>query len=483
MKVLTPTFLLILANTIASAQEPAPKSLTISIGGGRSFSSTTSKQQALTGDGVQAGADVFVPLFRKGWDGTVKGGSKFTLGILAGAYYQSAKNLNPDISRLQAKYKLPTGNLEVMNTQNGSSNSQTFAFSAGLQADFTFSRITISPSVSGGYFTSTKEGFTQNTQVMVNGGARNVVLSASPKVKDQGLIMIPQLRIGYRVAGNLSIYAAGSLNAGPASSSTQYDLIPAGGFNDKNTYEASQLASGKLALDGGSKEAAYKTISIQAGFSWSFGKSKAAGRIGKTKSSSGGGGAAAASYAATGRVANSTETPRSGKQTQGSSFGEKVNQGLHAAGSALAQGASLTASPGSPIGGIVVKGGKNPGGNMMTVTTDNNGQFELTIREAGDYRFVLTAPADTDPQGKSINEKGVKKSDNPIYTGNGQSGENPLHKNEARVASPGNPIGGIIVKGGKNPGGSMMTITTNNNGEVNLKGLTAGNYTFIVTAP
>ena len=483
MTALTPTFLLILANTIASAQEPAPKSVTVSIGGGRNFSSTTLKQQALTGDGVQAGADVFVPFLRKGWDGSVKGSGKFTLGILAGAYYQSAKNLSPDISGLHAKYKLPTGNLEIMNTQNGSSNSRAFAFSAGLQADLTFARTTISPSISGGYFTSTKEGFTQNTQVMVNGSARNVVLSASPKVKNQGLIMIPQLKIGYRVAGNLSVYAAGSLNAGPKSSSTQYDLIPSGGFNDKNTYEASQLASGKLALDGGSKEAAYKTASIQAGFSWSFGKSKAAHKVGTTKLAGGGSGAAAASYAATGRVAKPADTPRSGKQTQGSSFGEKVNQGLHAAGSALAQGASLTASPGNPIGGIIVKGGKNPGGNMMTVTTDNKGQFEFTIAEAGNYRFVLTAPVDTDPQGKSINEKGVKKSDNPIYTGNGQSGENPMHNPTAIVASPGNPIGGIIVKGGKNPGGNMMTITTNNNGEANLNGLTAGTYRFTVTAP
>lgn len=481
MKTYTPTLLFLLASTIALAQEPSQKSITISIGGGRSFSSATLKQQALTGDGVQAGADVFVPFLRKGWDGSVKGSSKFTLGILAGAYYQSAKNLSPDISGLQSKYKLPTGNLEIMNTQNGSSNSQACAFSAGLQADLTFTRITISPSISAGYFISTKEGFTQNTQVMVNGSTRNVVLSASPKVKNQGLIIIPQLRVGYRIAGNLSVYAAGSMNAGPSSTSTQHDLIPAGGFNDKNTYEATQLASGKLALDGGSKKAAYITTNIQAGFSWSFGKSKAARRVGKTKLAGGGGGAAAASYAATGRVAAPTDTPRAGKQTQGATFGEKINQGLHAAGSAIAQGASLTYSPGNPIGGIIVKGGKNPGGSMMTVTTDNKGQFELTIKEAGNYRFVLTAPRDAALQGKSISEQGVKKSENPLYTGSGQTGNNPLHN--AFVASPGNPIGGIIVKGGKNPGGSMITITTSKDGDLNLNGLTAGTYRFVITAP
>lgn len=471
MSTFYPTLLLSLASTIAFAQEPAQKSVTVSVGGGRSFSSSSLKQHALTGDGIQAGADIFVPLVRKGWDGSVKGSGKFALGILAGGYYQSSKNLDPDLSGIQSKYKLYTGDLEIANTRNGSSNSNAFAFSAGLQADLTFGSITLSPSISGGYFTSTQDGLTQSTQVMVNGSSQNVVLSASPKVKNHGLIMIPQLKLGYRLTNNLSVYAAGSVNAGPAISNTQYDLIPAGGFNDKHTYEATQLASGKLALDGSSKETSYITTGIQAGVSWSFGKSKSARRVGKTKAN---GGAASASYAATGR-ALAVDTPNTARQTPGTTFGGKVNQGLHEAGSSVAQ------RPGNPIGGIIVKGGKNPGGSMMTAITDNTGQFELTIRKAGNYRFVLTAPGEGATQGKSISEQGVKKSDNPLYTGNGQSGENPIHN--AFVASPGNPIGGIIVKGGKNPGGNMITIITNNNGEINLNGLTAGKYKFIVSAP
>ena len=66
-----------------------------------------------------------------------------------------------------------------------------------------------------------------------------------------------------------------------------------------------------------------------------------------------GGGAAAASYAKVqdpnagmpNRISMNVTVP---KQTQGATFGEKVNQGLHAAGGAVAQGAS--ASPGAVPG-------------------------------------------------------------------------------------------------------------------------------------
>jgi len=46
------------------------------------------------------------------------------------------------------------------------------------------------------------------------------------------------------------------------------------------------------------------------------------------------------------------------KQTQGATFGEKVNQGMHAAGSALAQGASLL-------------GGALPGGQVLSAAVSS----------------------------------------------------------------------------------------------------------------
>jgi len=134
------------------------------------------------------------------------------------------------------------------------------------------------------------------------------------------------------------------------------------------------------------------------------------------------------------------------KQTQSATFGEKVNQGLHAAGSALQQGAAMVA--GNPIGGIIVKGGKNPGGSLMTTMTNNKGEFEFTATEDGDYLFTITT------QGDGAMQRDIKS--NPLYEVGGQSTSNPMFR--------------------------TMRITIPSDGTFQLNGIKAGNYRFVITA-
>jgi hypothetical protein len=50
---------------------------------------------------------------------------------------------------------------------------------------------------------------------------------------------------------------------------------------------------------------------------------------------------------------------------------------------------AFNARPGNPIGGLSIKGGKNQGGNMLSKTTNNLGEFEFLNLEPGNYRFAV----------------------------------------------------------------------------------------------
>ena len=49
---------------------------------------------------------------------------------------------------------------------------------------------------------------------------------------------------------------------------------------------------------------------------------------------------------------------------------------------------AAVAAPGQPIGGIIVKGSGNPGGQMLVLaTTDSKGRFDIAFPEEGEYRI------------------------------------------------------------------------------------------------
>ncbi|MFT3845931.1 MAG: carboxypeptidase-like regulatory domain-containing protein [Lacibacter sp.] len=68
---------------------------------------------------------------------------------------------------------------------------------------------------------------------------------------------------------------------------------------------------------------------------------------------------------------------------------QQRQQGASLLGGALPGGSVISAAlrPGNPIGGLNIKGGKNPGGNFRTVTTNELGEFEFPDLTKGDYTF------------------------------------------------------------------------------------------------
>jgi hypothetical protein len=62
-------------------------------------------------------------------------------------------------------------------------------------------------------------------------------------------------------------------------------------------------------------------------------------------------------------------------------------------GGMMPGGAVISAAriAGTPIGGIIVKGGKNPGGALRTTQTNSYGEFEFTDLEPDTYTFTTSS--------------------------------------------------------------------------------------------
>lgn len=521
--------IILISVQIAFAQE---HKLRLSLGAGIANASSENKDMGM-GNGLNLQADAFVPFYSKG--------SNFAIGLNVLGSYATLKNPSPDNAVVAGQYQIYNGNLSVTSEKGAASSS--FSGMLGVQASVSFGKINFSPSINSGYLRVKQNGFVQTGSATINGQNQQLALVKSDAKSSGGLAFKPQLKIGYALNSNLSLFISPAMWLGPEMSHTTSRRVPQDGFNDKNMYEASQLANSTW--ENKVSTSRYNFMEVNFGLALS---------IGKTKGSKGSSGAASASYArvmsnsennttaqdsvttASRRLsmtptttrqtpntsfgakaqANETVNPvyedkgtkgvnpmaeqksiqgdgTTARQTQGKNFGEKVVGGLQAAGNSVAtqsekvtmkdmsitkkvdlavdpngksisekglkRNAEAMARPGQPIKGVIVKGGKNPGGNMNLVS-DNKGEILFDDLGVGSYTFQISLPEQ--PQGKSISSKGVKR-------------------NEAtEVAKPGNPIGGIIVKGGKNPGGNYFILPVDGNGKVDFEVSEQGNYKLLV---
>lgn len=520
--------IILISVQIGFAQE---NKLKLSLGAGIANASSENKGMGM-GNGLNLQADAFVPFYSKG--------SNFALGFNVLGNYATLKNPSPDNALVADQYQIYNGNLSVTSQKGAASAS--FSGMLGVQASVSFGKINFSPSINAGYLRVKQNGFVQTGSASINGQNQQLALVRSEAQSSNGLAFKPQLKIGYALNSNLSLFVSPAMCLGPEMSHTTSQRVPQGGFNEKKIYEASQLANGTW--ENKVSTSRYNFMEVNFGLALS---------IGKTKGSKGGTGAASASYAA--RVmpnsgnntavqdsattanrlsmtptstrqtpntsfgakaqANETINPvyeekvtkgvnpmaeqksmqgngATARQTQGKTFGEKVAGGLQSAGNSIAnqsekvtmkdmaiskkvdlavepngksisekglkRNAEAMAKLGQPIKGVIVKGGKNPGGNMNLIS-NNNGEILLDNLEIGNYTFQISVPEQ--PQGKSISEKGLKR-------------------NAEAMAKPGQPIGGIVVKGGKNPGGNYFSLPVDGNGKVDFEISDQGNYKLVV---
>lgn len=569
MKTISTLGILLISIQISFAQE---SKLWLSLSSGLA-NSTTSNKSNLIGNGVNFQADAFVPFYRKS--------SGFMLGVNVSGNYANLKNLSPDNSFIQNEYQIFGSNLAVA-SQSSAKTSGSFSGLLGLQGRFSFGKINVSPSLNTGYLSFKKEGYVQTGSASINGQNRQIDLVTVEPQNTSGLIFKPQVKVGYNISPNIAFFVSPAMLIGHELTHTVQQRVPQGGFNDRKTYEADQLAKGT-----------WESKSTTSRFNFSelnFGLSVALGKK-KPKTTVKPGGAVSSSYARNSSTnANNPDstsvnqrlsmTPTSAKQTQGKTFGESMAGGLQTNGTATTenetaerrrvevlksnkegdpnkksvvnedanepQGKSISskgvkrsdvnemenakalnnkstpthdtsknsvgnvrrttnsnengksmsqpvvkrsdiiAAPGQPIGGIVVKGGKNPGGNSINSLTNANGEITFTITVPGEYKLqVLEPQGNQQARVATYKKKGVKIAAGTVApTTNKSISDKGVRRTEAEAIVLGNPIGGIIVKGGKNPGGgNMINAVADENGEITFTAKEVGEYQIQVLAP
>jgi len=125
------------------------------------------------------------------------------------------------------------------------------------------------------------------------------------------------------------------------------------------------------------------------------------------------------------------------------------------------------------------------------VNINDDGKYDIAGEMIADDKKLLiqvnAAVADNTGQNRKVVVRGwdPEKKQNIAGTADKNAaspGENTMPGGSVVTAAfvAGNPIGGIIVKGGKNPGGSMIITETNEQGEFEFTGLGKGSYTFAV---
>ncbi|MFA4867843.1 MAG: hypothetical protein WC623_06590 [Pedobacter sp.] len=426
----------------------------LSVSGGINNPGSSIKTKTNLVNGYALGANAYVPLFAKEGNGNLAGhtGHFFTIGLNAGGEYFAGRG-DYNLAELPA-YNISGQSAEPMIWVNNDGNKHNgFKAEAGVQANFSFGKVTLSPVLNAAYMS-----LKQNAISVVQEGTVNVVgyskeIYAQQAARTTGIAFVPKLRLAF-FPGKLGFYLEGSYTSG-LDVKTQAELFkPQGKVNDAGFYSQDQMSMGSSKPK--DQNGRYNSFGINFGLSIPLGNAISRRRL-------------------------------KGKVTKPGDNGVNlVNPLFQQDGSASEnpmQNTSAFAKPGNPIGGIIVKGGKNPGPREMLAITNENGEVVFSVTETGEYTLQLTVPG---ASGKSISEKGLSStpSENHKRVVRTYSGG---RKNEVsaenRMALPGQPIKGVIVKGGKNPGGNQVNLITNENGEFTFTVQEVGEYKLQITTP
>ena len=536
MKFLLCTFLLVsvsfqlVAQTTLNAMPKNKQVISVlSIDAGASLLGGAMPNNSMLGNGVSASINAYFPVWKIKTTPTFKA----TFGLNVGIGVQSLSNRPPKQNILPSAFNIQNqSGAPILINKIGSSNWKTSALpEAGIQAELTVHNFNITPILNLGF-----AKFKGNTDTLTQKGSFNGKEQQkdiyTQEVKDiKGLVVSPKLRLGYSFK-NVGIYVEGSytfINSGTSSTST---FKPNGEPSKEGTYSIDQIISGSYIKKETTKK--FNSYGIKFGISIPLGRSISEPGVAvrsdykpkKQKTNTlvitdnnggkgivvGTGGKAKGINEAGIKVVEEQNEDRKGWDGTVKNGSTKVVEEQDEArkgwdgtvkngltkivednNASIRKGWDGTVKNGSTK--AVEEQNEARKGWDGSVKGNSKGIQEAGIKRQEDMpknnvKDLSTEPTAPQPQNQSIinttksntKDKEIKNPEDSTSTSGGSSSENPIFEGTGS-ARPGNPIPGIIVKGGKNPGAQKITLTSNNNGEVYLNNLEIGSYAFEVSKP
>ena len=484
-------------------------SMLLSFNGGTTLPGSNLENSDILGNGWNVNGNLYVPF----WYRKTAGLFHTSIGMNVGFSYFQLKNVSQE--GVTSGYNtLGQADLPLLERENDAATRAGYLGEGGLQANLSFGKITFSPILNIGYlaFQGSESKISQETTL----GDQNYTFDLFSQKKEalKSVVLIPKLRISY-FPGRIGLFAEANYTSGGEIKNTTSTFKPNGNPVRENYYDLKQMLAGQNETTETIHK--FRAFGLNAGISIPLGGEPAKANINTSRSN-------IKQQISTGDKGGSTDNPgepaKANINTSRSNIKNQIS--VNTNDSALdsiakaqrvevqddfnttrsnRQGAPQISmvSSGNSTGGIIVKGRKKSGGQLITIVTDEQGSFELKNLEKGVYEFSLTNPSKAEAQDFNTTRS---NRDNRLVT-NPQTGDttaannpnqaigqaqdfNTPRNNRERgqlVTKPGTPIGGIVVKGGKNPGGQMKNFVVDDQGNIRFEVLEAGNYKFIIQTP
>lgn len=282
----------------------------LNLNGGFCIPGKDLKEMNHLGNGFSFNANLYVPVFEPT--------EQSTLGFNAGFGMLGFKNESPSISSTGFKISGQSAQPELSYFDDSKNNRNGFTAEGGVQANFSFDKIAVSPILNLGYIRIKGSSQTVTQSSSVNGQNYSSEIYSRKTEDIENFMFIPKLRISY-FPGKVGFFAEASYLTGGKANTTASMFQPNGAPNQEGFYSIDQIKAGKTVSQ--TSSSTVSSFGILIGVSVPLGKSISSKGVKRSE-----------------RLSMTSTTS---KQTQGSTFGEKVASGLQSKGGAIGQGASL----------------------------------------------------------------------------------------------------------------------------------------------